>query len=72
MKQGNEYEKRVDMPKGNGILTPLTTADMRAKFFDNVAFSQTISMEKAEKVLDLIERIEEVDNINKIIKLLVA
>ena len=72
MKQGNEYDKRIDMPKGNGIFTPLTKADMRAKYFDNVAFSKTISMEKAEKVLDLIERIEEVDNINKIIKLLVA
>ena len=58
--------------RGNGIFTPLTTADMRAKFFDNVAFSQTISMDKAEKVLGLIERIEEVDNVNKIIKLLVA
>jgi 2-methylcitrate dehydratase PrpD len=72
MKQGNEYDKRIDMPKGNGISTPLTKADMRAKYFDNVAFSKTVSMEKAEKVLDLIERIEEVDNINKIIKLLVA
>ena len=72
MKQGNEYDKRIDMPKGNGIFTPLTKTDMRAKYFDNVAFSKTISMEKAEKVLDLIERIEEVDNINKIIRLLVA
>ena len=59
-------------PRGNGIFTPLTAADMRTKYFDNVAFSQTISMDKAEKVLGLIERIEEVDNVNKIIKLLVA
>jgi 2-methylcitrate dehydratase PrpD len=72
MKQGNEYDKRIDMPKGNGIFTPLTKADMRKKYFDNVAFSKTVSMEKAEKVLNLIERIEEVDNINRIIKLLVA
>jgi hypothetical protein len=72
MKQGNEYEKRIDMPKGNGIFTPLTKADMRTKFFDNVAFSKTVSMEKAKKVLDLIERLEEVDNINKMIRLLVA
>jgi hypothetical protein len=71
MKQGNEYEKRVDMPRGNGIFTPLTAAEMRAKFFDNISFSQTISMGKAEKVLDLIEKIEKVNNINKIIKLLV-
>lgn len=72
MKQGNEYDKRIDMPKGNGIFTPLTKADMRTKFFDNVAFSKTVSMEKAEKVLDLIERLEEVDNIHKITRLLVT
>jgi 2-methylcitrate dehydratase PrpD len=72
MKQGSEYEKQIDMPKGNGIHTPLTRAEMRTKFFDNVAFSQTISLEKAEKLLGLLERIEKVDNVNKIVKLLVA
>ena len=72
MKQGREYEKTVDMPKGNGVLTPLTPAEKRAKFFDNVAFSKTISPDKAEKALNLLERIEEVDNVAKVIRLLVA
>jgi 2-methylcitrate dehydratase PrpD len=72
MKQGREYEKTVDMPKGNGVLTPLTPAEKRAKFFDNVAFSKMISLDKAEKALNLLERIEEVDNVAKVIRLLVA
>jgi len=72
MKQGGEYEKTVDMPKGNGVLTPLTPAEKRAKFFDNVAFSKMISLDKAEKALNLLERIEEVDNVAKVIRLLVA
>jgi 2-methylcitrate dehydratase PrpD len=72
MKQGGEYEKTVDMAKGNGVLTPLTLAEKRTKFFDNVAFSKTISLDKAEKALSLLERIEEVDNVAKVIRLLVA
>jgi 2-methylcitrate dehydratase PrpD len=72
MKQGGEYEKTVDMPKGNGVLTPLTPAEKRAKFFDNVAFSKMISLDKAEKALNLLERLEEVDNVAKVIRLLVA
>jgi 2-methylcitrate dehydratase PrpD len=72
MKQGGEYEKTVDMPKGNGVLTPLTPAEKRAKFFDNVAFSKMLSLDKAEKALNLLERIEEVDNVAKVIRLLVA
>jgi 2-methylcitrate dehydratase PrpD len=72
MKQGRQYEKTVDMPKGNGVLTPLTPAEKRAKFFDNVAFSKMISLDKAEKALNLLERIEEVDNVAKVIRLLVA
>jgi 2-methylcitrate dehydratase PrpD len=72
MKQGGEYEKTVDMPKGNGVLTPLTQAEKRAKFFDNVAFSKMISLDKAEKALNLLERIEEVDNVAKVVRLLVA
>jgi len=54
------------------LFTPLTSADMKTKFFDNVAFPQTITMNETEKTLGLTEQIEEVDNINKIIKLLVT
>ncbi len=72
MKQGSEYETRVDMPKGNGVLTPLSPAEKRAKFFDNVRFSNTISADKAEKALELLESLEEVDNVANIFKHLVV
>jgi 2-methylcitrate dehydratase PrpD len=72
MKEGVEFETRVDMPKGNGTFTPLTAREKRAKFFDNVRFSHTISLDKAEKALGLLERLEEVDNVAKVVALLVA
>ncbi|MBP1611184.1 MAG: MmgE/PrpD family protein, partial [Acidobacteria bacterium] len=33
MRGGGEFETRVDMPKGNGVFTPLTSSEKRAKFF---------------------------------------
>jgi 2-methylcitrate dehydratase PrpD len=69
-KQGVEYEKRVDMPRGNGILTPLTETEKREKFFDNVRFSNTVSLEKAQKALGLLERVENVDNMAELSQLL--
>ncbi len=72
MKQGSEYETRVDMPKGNGVFTPLTSSEKRTKFFDNVRFSNTIPLGKAEKAYDLLERLEEVDNVGKVVTCLVT
>ncbi len=70
MKHGGEYETRVDMPKGHGVLTPLTAAEKKAKYFDNVRFSNTISNEKAKQTLELLEDLEHVDNVRKIFGLL--
>lgn len=71
-KQGGEYETRVDMPRGHGTLTPLTPAEKKAKFLDNVRFSDTISKERAEEALGLLENLERVDNVKKISGLLTA
>lgn len=72
MRQGKEFEKRVDVAKGFGTLTPLTPAEKREKFMNNVAFSKTVPLEKAEKALSMLERIDEIDNVTRIVKLLVA
>jgi 2-methylcitrate dehydratase PrpD len=72
MKQGKEFEKRVDVPKGVETLTPLTPTERREKFMNNVAFSKTIPLEKAKKALGLFETIEEIDNVAQILKLLVV
>lgn len=42
-----------------------------AKFWHQVNFSQTVSREKAGKLLGLVEKLEEVDDITQIVKLLV-
>jgi transcriptional/translational regulatory protein YebC/TACO1 len=72
MRNGGEYEARVDMPKGHGVLTPLTPAEKRAKFFDNVNFSNTVPADRAENALGLLERLEEVDDVTEVFKLLVV
>lgn len=72
MKQGDEYHARVDMPKGHGVLTPLSYAEKKAKFFANVRFSKMISTGKAEQALELMENLEEVENVTEIFKLLVV
>ncbi len=71
-KHGGEYETRVDMPKGHGVLTPLTPIEKKAKFLDNVRFSNTVSKSKAEQALELLEDLERVDNVGKIFGLLIA
>jgi 2-methylcitrate dehydratase PrpD len=71
MRNGGEYEARVNMPKGHGVLTPLTPAEKRAKFFDNVDFSDTVPGDRAEKALGLLERLEEVNDVAEVFKLLV-
>ncbi|HEX2967357.1 MAG TPA: MmgE/PrpD family protein, partial [Syntrophorhabdaceae bacterium] len=72
MKNGSEFEKRVDMPKGNGILTPLSSEEIRSKFFSNVEFSGKITFEQAKKALALIETLEELDDTGRLIRLLVT
>ncbi len=71
-RQGGEYEKRVDVPKGHGMLTPLTAAEKRDKFMRNVSFSGGISWESAERALSLIHMLDEMQNIDGVLTLLIA
>ena len=71
MRNGDEHEKHVNMPKGNEVFTPLTPTEKRDKFFANVTFSGTVPLEKAKKAASLIESIEKIDNVADIIRLLV-
>lgn len=70
-KQGVEYAKRVDMPKGHGILTPLAHKEKRDKFFANVEFSGTVTLERARKLVSLLDGLEEIDNVRDIFKVFV-
>jgi 2-methylcitrate dehydratase PrpD len=70
-REGREYEESVDMPRGSDTFTPLTQTEKRNKFLENIAFSKTVPMPRAEKALAMIERLEEIDNVAKIVRLLV-
>ena len=72
MKDGAEYHARVDMPRGHGVLTPLSYGEKKEKFFENIRFSNMVSMTKAEHALELLENIEEVNNVSRIFQLLVV
>lgn len=71
MVNGQEFTAYVDCAKGNPLEKPLSKVEIEAKFRANVDFSKTISMDNAEKVLDMLNNIEEVDDISKLVKLLV-
>jgi 2-methylcitrate dehydratase PrpD len=71
-KQGMEYNKQVDISKGNDTATPVTEDEKRGKFFDDTAFSRIIALKQAEKALMVLDRVEDIDNMSKIAKLLVG
>jgi 2-methylcitrate dehydratase PrpD len=68
MKDGREFSSHVDVPKGDVLYNPLTREEIKDKFRANIAFSQTVKKEKAEKALGLIEALEEVNDVTEIIK----
>jgi len=70
MKNGKKFSTRVDFPKGDAVHNPLTKEEIEEKFRTNVSFSNAVSRENAEKVLDMIERLEEVNALTEIINLI--
>jgi hypothetical protein len=54
------------------VKSPLSQVEIEAKFRDNVAFSNTISNENAEKLLYMLNHLEEVDDIRRLVELLVV
>ena len=71
MTDGTEYSAHVDVPRGEPVLNPLTSSEIRDKFRSNVAYSMMITPEKTEKALAMLERLEEVENVTQLIRLLV-
>ena len=71
MKDGREFSEYTDTWKGDPLKEPLSKDEIINKFWKQVDFSQTISREKAAKLLDLIEKLEKLDNVKKITELLV-
>jgi 2-methylcitrate dehydratase PrpD len=70
-KEGTVFSAHTDIPTGDFYNSPLTVEAIKTKYRGNVAFSQTVSREKAEKVLNLIEALEELDDVRKLTNLIV-
>lgn len=70
LKDGREYLATVETPKGNEISTPMSPREIRAKFIQNVTFSERLPLADAEEALELLERLEDVGNVKSILNLL--
>jgi len=71
MKDGRVFSEYTDAWKGDPLKDPLFKEEIINKFWRQVDFSQTVSSDKAARLLDLIERIETLDNVKKMTELLV-
>jgi 2-methylcitrate dehydratase PrpD len=71
MKDGATLSGRTEFPKGDISKTPLTQEQIRDKFRDNVAYSQTVPAHNAEKVLGMLEDLDNISDVREIIQLLV-
>jgi len=72
MKDGRELTESCDVAKGDPLKNPMPKDEITAKFWTNVEFSRTVTREKAESLLTLLEKLEELDSVNRIVPLLVV
>ena len=70
MKDGREFQSHVDGPRGSPLAEPITRQEIEQKFRENVDFSNTVTKENAEKILDLINNLEKVDDVGRLMQLL--
>lgn len=68
MKDGRTFSEYVAQAIGEPY-NPLSREGLIAKFIEQVEFSQLVTKENAEKIIELVEKLEEMDNIQKILKL---
>jgi 2-methylcitrate dehydratase PrpD len=70
MKDGTVLSASTDFPRGDITRTPLTEDEIRSKFRDNVAFSNTVSAGKAEEALAMLEELEDIPDVRRLVSLL--
>jgi 2-methylcitrate dehydratase PrpD len=71
MKNGKEYTAFTDIARGDPIVHPVSKEELLDKFWNNIAFSKTITKKKAENALNMLENLEQVNNISSVINKLV-
>jgi 2-methylcitrate dehydratase PrpD len=72
MKNGEVYTAQAGVARGDIARNPLTTAEILAKYRNNVAFSNTVSRANSEKALAIIDKLETLKDVRELIGLLVA
>jgi 2-methylcitrate dehydratase PrpD len=70
LKDGSTHSARVIAPKGNPLFRPFTTEDIVAKFNRNIAFSQTVSPQKANLALEMINHLEKIADTSDLVALI--
>jgi 2-methylcitrate dehydratase PrpD len=70
MVDGSILSGETDFPGGDIFRTPLSDEQIRAKFRDNVDYSQTVTKDKAEQALTRLEALEEEVDVRHITSLL--
>jgi 2-methylcitrate dehydratase PrpD len=71
MEDGTEFYTHVDKAKGNPTFRPLTKDEIIEKFWNNIAFSKTISDANAKAALNMINSLEKLGNVTGLVQLLV-
>lgn len=72
MRNGKELSAFTDVAKGDPLVKPLSKKEMLSKYMSQVEFSQTLSINNAEKLLKLLQKLDELDDLNKILELLIV
>ena len=63
------YEVHVGRTPGETASLILSADVMRGRFMDQIEFSQLISKENAERIIEMVEKLEEIDKVSKIVEL---
>jgi 2-methylcitrate dehydratase PrpD len=71
MKNGKVFTAFTDVARGDPIVHPLSKEEILEKFWNNIAFSKTITKKKAENALSMLENLEQVQSISLVINKLV-
>lgn len=61
----------MDDNKGDFIENPLSETEFYEKYMGNVAYSETVPRDKAERIFETLRKLEAVEDINSVIELLI-
>jgi 2-methylcitrate dehydratase PrpD len=71
MKDGRKFTEYLLTAVGDPS-NPLPREGLIEKFMNQVEFSQKVSRNNAEKIVEMVEKLEKIDNVQKIVELAVA